>query len=242
MRQLAGIVLVAVLGLLAGPAVSSAQTRAARTYGVADDVLLTLGAYAFTGADAASGAAFGVSGQGRYCTAAPCFWEAPVTLPAGAVIQGLELAACDSHATNTVTATLVRNVDPEAGSTNLATVATGGTPGCDFFFTPLGAPETVDNLNNRYTVQVVLNGVTTSTRLLAVRIFYRLQVSPAPAFASFSDVPVGHPFFPFVEALVAAGITQGCAVSPPRFCPDDPITRKQMAAFIAKALGLHFSP
>jgi DNA-binding beta-propeller fold protein YncE len=41
-----------------------------------------------------------------------------------------------------------------------------------------------------------------------------------------------------IEALAAAGITRGC--NPPandRFCPDDPVTREQMAAFLHRALG-----
>jgi len=42
-----------------------------------------------------------------------------------------------------------------------------------------------------------------------------------------------------IQALAAAGITVGC--NPPtadRFCPDDPVTRDQMASFLARALGL----
>jgi hypothetical protein len=42
-----------------------------------------------------------------------------------------------------------------------------------------------------------------------------------------------------IEALAAAGITRGC--DPPVndwFCPDDPVTRGQMAAFLVRALGL----
>jgi hypothetical protein len=42
-----------------------------------------------------------------------------------------------------------------------------------------------------------------------------------------------------IAALAAAGITRGC--DPPantRFCPDDSVTRGQMAAFLARALGL----
>ena len=41
-----------------------------------------------------------------------------------------------------------------------------------------------------------------------------------------------------IEALAASGITEGC--NPPandRFCPDDPVTRGQMAAFLRRALG-----
>ncbi len=39
---------------------------------------------------------------------------------------------------------------------------------------------------------------------------------------------------PAIEALVAAGITQGCAAD--RYCPNDPVTRGQMASFIARAV------
>jgi hypothetical protein len=65
-------------------------------------------------------------------------------------------------------------------------------------------------------------------------------VSAPPVTPSFNDVPTNHPFFPFIEALVAAGITGGCSASPPLYCPDGVVTRKQMAAFISRALGLHF--
>jgi hypothetical protein len=65
-------------------------------------------------------------------------------------------------------------------------------------------------------------------------------VSPAPAFAFYVDVPNTHPFYQFVEALRVAGITTGCG--PFLYCPDDPITRGQMAVFLSKALGLHFAP
>jgi len=65
-----------------------------------------------------------------------------------------------------------------------------------------------------------------------------LDVSPAPPVATFNDVPVSHPFFKFVEALKASGITAGCSVSPPLYCPDSPLTRGQMAVFLAIALGL----
>jgi hypothetical protein len=42
-----------------------------------------------------------------------------------------------------------------------------------------------------------------------------------------------------IEAIFAAGITKGC--NPPvndRYCPDDPVTRGAMAAFLNRALGL----
>jgi hypothetical protein len=49
----------------------------------------------------------------------------------------------------------------------------------------------------------------------------------------------GHTFEADIERLAAAGITRGC--NPPlnnRFCPDDFVTRGQMAAFFVRALKL----
>ncbi len=43
---------------------------------------------------------------------------------------------------------------------------------------------------------------------------------------------------PNIEAIAAAGITKGC--NPPandRYCPDDPVTRAQMAAFLLRGMG-----
>jgi hypothetical protein len=77
-------------------------------------------------------------------------------------------------------------------------------------------------------------------RFAAIRVYYTLQASPAPATASFTDVPTSHPFFQFIEALVASGITAGCGGG--LYCPDAPLTRGQMAVFLSKALGLHFAP
>ena len=122
----------------------------------------------------------------------------------------------------------------------LATAGTSGTPGCGFVTTTLATPETIDNAANNYDFHVILGIADINTRLQAVRAIYRLQVSPPPGVATFSDVPTSHPFFQFVEALVASGITVGCGSG--LYCVDTPITRGEMAVFLSKALGLHFAP
>jgi hypothetical protein len=70
-----------------------------------------------------------------------------------------------------------------------------------------------------------------------VEVWWRRSVSPAPEVATFNDVPTSHVFFQFIEALAASGITGGCGGG--NYCPDTPVTRGQMAVFLAKALGLH---
>ena len=41
-----------------------------------------------------------------------------------------------------------------------------------------------------------------------------------------------------IDALAAARITAGCQTDPLRYCPDQPVTRAEMATFVARALGL----
>jgi hypothetical protein len=48
----------------------------------------------------------------------------------------------------------------------------------------------------------------------------------------------GRPQFQFIEALYAYGITAGCGSG--NYCPDAPLTRGQMAVFLAKAPGLQW--
>jgi hypothetical protein len=95
---------------------------------------------------------------------------------------------------------------------------------------------TIDNLDHSY--YVLIQPSDSSLRIAGVVFGYVLQVSPAPATATFNDVPTGHRFFQFVEAMEASGITAGCGGG--NFCPDQPLTRGQMTAFLAKALGLQW--
>ena len=41
-----------------------------------------------------------------------------------------------------------------------------------------------------------------------------------------------------IEALFAAGITVGCSSEPLRYCPDEPVSRAEMASFLVRALEL----
>ncbi len=85
-------------------------------------------------------------------------------------------------------------------------------------------------------VRATLSGA--SAGFGGVRIAWRRQVSPPPGSPTFGDVPPLDPAFSFIEALVASGVTVGCGGG--NYCPDSPITRRQMAVFLAKALGLHW--
>jgi hypothetical protein len=55
--------------------------------------------------------------------------------------------------------------------------------------------------------------------------------------AIFADVPLDYWALDFVERLYGAGITGGCATGPLRYCPEDSVTRAQMAVFLLR--GIH---
>jgi hypothetical protein len=55
-----------------------------------------------------------------------------------------------------------------------------------------------------------------------------------PSTRYFTDVPPSNPFFPFVQKMAQVGITAGCA--PGLYCPDETLTRGQMAVFIVTGL------
>jgi hypothetical protein len=58
---------------------------------------------------------------------------------------------------------------------------------------------------------------------------------PAAMGTVFADVPATHGLAGWIEWLYAAGITGGCSTNPLRYCPDQAVTREQMAVFLLRA-------
>jgi hypothetical protein len=56
---------------------------------------------------------------------------------------------------------------------------------------------------------------------------------------NFPDVPSNNPFYTEIGKLSARGVTLGCGNG--NYCPNDSVTREQMAAFIIRAMG-EFNP
>jgi hypothetical protein len=59
---------------------------------------------------------------------------------------------------------------------------------------------------------------------------------PPPCDGDFADVPCPSPFADWIEQLAAEGITGGCGGG--NYCPQNTVTRGQMAAFLVKAFTL----
>ena len=165
--------------------------------------------------------------------------EAPITLPNGSLIQSVEFRFCDTNAAAAFTSFLTINSKTVAVAQPVMVSSTAAeVPGCINRTFTLAPALVVDNNDKAYSLEVNLGANTNTISVCHARVYYRLQVSPAPATATFTDVPVGAPQHRFVEALVAAGITAGCGGG--NYCPNDPVTRGQMAVFIAASLGMHF--
>ena len=74
--------------------------------------------------------------------------------------------------------------------------------------------------------------------VMAVWMVRALDESLSPVPTRFADVDPDVWWAPYVEQLAELRITLGCSTHPARFCPNDSVTRGQMATFLARALEL----
>ena len=178
---------------------------------------------------------------------AECLGYAQIDAPEGARLELLEVWGFDESPDADLHFAVIANCEPPAGIAT-STILKEGTivqSGGDFFAAESLDDVTVNNADCGYTIRLRFTdpgedpvGLAIRVRKMAMR--WHRQVSPPPAAATFGDVPTSHPFFQFVEALSRSGITAGCNAAPPLYCPDQPLTRGQMAAFLAKGLGLQW--
>jgi len=242
------------LFILAGSAAFARSHSSPASVGAFGQVsqTMTLGAPEFRAADDATLRYAGAGYVYRNGGTTQGIW-APVNLPNGAVVEHVCVQLYDTNLA------LDASVDwglYELGSSSalpsLVTISSATdnySNGYHIFCVP-DVPHTVhsqadfdgDGHSNFGACRILVNipAADNSIRLGGAWLSYHLDVSPAPAVATFTDVPVDHPFFRYVEALSKAGITACCNVNPPEFCPDEPLTRGQMAVFLSVALGLHF--
>ncbi len=171
-----------------------------------------------------------------------CFAAVP-RLPNGALLTGIEAYFCntDPNPNDQLGVHLYKSWYDGTNMTEMGTgVYSASSNGCGEF--EIADLTSLDYQVNYYDNQLVLiaeiDAVNGTQALAGVNLFYRLEVSPAPPAATFNDVPTTDPGFQYIEALVASGITAGCGNG--NYCPDATLTRRQMAVFLAKALGLQW--
>ncbi|PKN93178.1 MAG: hypothetical protein CVU44_12175 [Chloroflexi bacterium HGW-Chloroflexi-6] len=70
-----------------------------------------------------------------------------------------------------------------------------------------------------------------------------IPVKGTPGVAIFADVPLTYWAWDYIERLYNAGITGGCGANPLIYCPENTVTRAQMAIFLERGMnGSGFSP
>ena len=168
------------------------------------------------------------------------YLHAPVSLPTGALIVGIGFDGYDVDA----------SLDINWGLRWVTTAAddTSGDHGWYVFPWSGGyfwtiAPRSPGDLvePDRYLFALIdMNKTGQDMRVKGMRVYYKLQISPAPAVATFPDVSPSFWAFQEIEALAASGITTGFPDG--TFRPTAAVTRAQMATFLARALGLHWAP
>jgi len=184
----------------------------------------------------------------RYVTGSGVAWlSAPVRLPTGALMTGMSVVYEDNDATGSIEVRLRREWW-SLGSRGYERIGpifdSVGVPGITRSYVDIDPDHTVTYLVNPFTVQAYRLAAYMNDgpalQLRGVIISWKRQISPEPAAATFPDVSPGFWAFQHIEALAASEITTGFPDG--TFRPTDPVTRAQMATFLARALGLHWSP
>lgn len=171
-------------------------------------------------------------------------YGAEVSLPSGALITGIRAYGSDTSAPDDpdfYVYQICNSGSGPAGNIVGSASVTGGFTGGNYAVNSGLLNHTVDNSDCSYMVvadtsEAACDGGNT-VHMIALR--WKRQISPDPATTTFTDVPLSHPFHREIEALVSSGVTGGCGSG--NFCPNANVTRGQMAAFLSRALGLHWT-
>ena len=245
MKRLGGLLLVA--GLSGAP-LSAQEPGAPENFGTQDNAITIVSYSEFTSQDGSSDSA--VASQLRWDVGGGWLIAPMNMLPNGALLTNTRFYFHDVSDTHDLVLELCENyfdlANGPIGGTCYAATYAGGAPGD--WFADIDDDLTIHYRWDRdgdgdidivhYTLLAWTPPGDSSTAIRAVRLSWKRQVSPAPQTATFNDVPTNDSAFQFIEALAASGITVGCGGG--NYCPDAPLTRRQMAVFLAKALGLHW--
>jgi len=175
----------------------------------------------------------------------------PLHLPVGAEVRGLCAYGMDlnGHAPTTVSLIVVKLVKGGGGDPDVVTIqdsviqtttgagyATYCTGSMSYTVrgaTDLDGDQVVDDVACYLQVELGYHA-----GLGGVLVTWGRQISQPPDAPTFGDVPASDAAFAHIEALAASAITAGCGNG--NYCPDAPLTRRQMAVYLSNALGLHW--
>jgi hypothetical protein len=195
--------------------------------------------------------------NGYFTAAAGSSFWAPIDLPPGSEVSSVCVFAYDASASESLSMDwAIYHMGDSTGNPSTQAVASNNTgvaatpgytllcagPGPDSpylirAYADVDGDGTLDY--NWHRVRIQMTSPDAAIRWGGAYVKWRRAMIPAPVTATFpNDVPTSHPFFRFIEALAASGITAGCGTG--SYCPDQPLTRGQMAVFLSAGLGLYW--
>jgi len=127
--------------------------------------------------------------------------------------------------------------DPDAGNTFTYSFC-GGTNDASFQIagSSLNSGAVFDfETKNSYSICI---RSTDNTSLNTTKTF-TISINNVLDTATFADVPTSYWAWQYIERLYSAGVTSGCSITPLNYCPDNSVTRAEMAVFLLK--GIHGS-
>jgi S-layer homology domain len=225
-------------------AASAAGAPARDAYGTADTTMVQVVATQCTPSNGT------VSSSGPdgyvYPTSGPGNYDCGLDLPTGAKIVRFDAIVYDASDSGNVQVTLVRCDAIQVpgiscdGTGLAASTGTAAAPQIGRISKDISAMNlVVDKTASLYSMKVFVSSNAGDVQFRAAEVYYRLQVStPTPGTQTFGDVPPTNLYYKGIEALAASGITSGCGNG--NFCPNQYVTRGEIATFFARALGLHF--
>jgi len=211
-----------------------------RRYGTTNWSIDRLGSSDFVPFD--SSTPYSRDGNALYSTVPNGYFQGGVHIPTGALLTYWYLDYCANVTNSDVWAYLYScDHDDTTSCDNIATLDGTVNAVCTAVYQDLQpTPYTVNNNTKDLFVVIKTTGGFLDSSFTGVSIYYQLQMSPAPLTATFADVPTNYIYFRAIEALAAAKITSGCGGG--NFCPNQNVTRGEMAKFLAVALGLDWGP
>ena len=221
-----------VLGLVVTTILGAGVGRA-QVFGTQDYNRTKVPAVAFTGAT------FNISGSvGRFGTAnVDQHFYAPLDIPSGAIVDYIGFNNFNDGTPSVMVANILQRT--ASGSVGVS-LAVGNTAHADWQTDLNASPFGAQLLGDNGQILILDVEITASPNLQFfgwVEVWWKRSVGDFHP-QVFTDVPPSHPYYTFIQALAASGITGGCGGG--NYCPDNPVSRGQMAVFLAKALGLHW--
>jgi hypothetical protein len=158
----------------------------------------------------------------------------------GAILMGAYLDACNDNGSAIMSMSLTSTDILGNNPTPVGGLTLPPMSGCVSSYVDVSAAGYVaDDATKHLIARVVLGSGDETNSFASVRLLWDQAGFAYPPTPYFNDVPDTHPFYKFIQKMRELNVTGGCSSSPPLYCPDQTLTRGQMAVFIIRATMLN---